>query len=139
MTSPPAADQPKAPPFRRPREHSADAFGAILIAEGEGMGPMAGWREQLVAAGVPTRTLVGFPDADSSTGLERFDCSEIRIATADGHRGHRGSVVELLAALLAGDDAGSAVVYAAGPAAVVRAAEQLCRSAGVAFEGFATG
>ena len=50
------------------------------------------------------------PGASSS-----FDCSEIRLASEDGHTGHRGYVTDLLAVLLEGDDARSAAVYACGP------------------------
>ena len=51
--------------------------------------------------------------SEHSGGLELFCgaggdlCPEVRLATEDGHAGHRGYVTDLLATMLAGDDAGS--------------------------------
>ena len=58
----------------------------------------------------------------------------MRLASEDGHAGHRGYVTDLLAALLAGDDAASAVVYSCGPPAMLEAVRQLCAERGVACE-----
>ena len=38
-------------------------------------------------------------------GLELFRCSEVRLASEDGHAGHRGYVTDLLAVMLEGDAA----------------------------------
>jgi NAD(P)H-flavin reductase len=66
--------------------------------------------------------------------LELFDCSEIRLASEDGHTGHRGYVTDLLAVLLEGDDANSAAVYACGPPAMLEAVRVMCAERGVACE-----
>ncbi|MBS1892984.1 MAG: hypothetical protein JST59_16935, partial [Actinobacteria bacterium] len=58
-------------------------------------------------------------------------CPEVRLASEDGHAGHRGYVTDLLEAMLAGDDAGSAVVYACGPPAMLEAVRALCAAAAV--------
>ena len=113
-----------------------------------------------VAAGIPTRTLLGFRDRRHSGGLELFDCASereaeqaegaapnrysgprarvcgdsIRLATEDGHAGHQGYVTDLLAVLLEGDDAASAAVYACGPPAMLEAVRGLCGERGVAAE-----
>ena len=110
------------------------AAGAILVGGGIGVAPLAIWRRQLLAAGVPARILLGFRDRANSGGLELFDCSEIRLASEDGHSGHRGYVTDLLAVLLEGDDAGSAAVYACGPPAMLEAVRTLCAERGVACE-----
>jgi len=120
--------------FSPPRELSPDAAGAILVGGGIGVATLAIWRRALAAAGVPTRTLLGFRDRRHSGGLELFDCSEIRLASEDGHAGHQGYVTDLLAVMLEGDDAASAAVYACGPPAMLETVRELCADRGVAAE-----
>jgi dihydroorotate dehydrogenase electron transfer subunit len=120
--------------FSPPGELSPDAAGAILVGGGIGVATLAIWRRALAAAGVATRTLLGFRDRRHSGGLELFDCSEIRLATEDGHAGHQGYVTDLLAVMLEGDDAASAAVYACGPPAMLEAVRELCGGRGVAAE-----
>ena len=120
--------------FSTPSELSSDAAGAILVGGGIGVAPLAIWRRRLARAGTPTRVLLGFRDRANSGGTELFDCSEVRFASEDGHRGHRGYVTDLLSVMLEGDDAGSAAVYACGPPAMLEAVRGLCAGAGVACE-----
>jgi dihydroorotate dehydrogenase electron transfer subunit len=121
-------------PFAPPSELSAEAAGAILVGGGIGIAPLAVWRRRLTGAGIPARVLLGFRDRERSGGLDLFDCSEIRLASEDGHTGHRGYVTDLLTVLLEGDDAASAVVYACGPPAMLEAVRNLCAERGVACE-----
>jgi NAD(P)H-flavin reductase len=121
-------------PLSAPREVSSDAAGAILVGGGIGVAPLAIWRRQLLAAGIPARVLLGFRDRANSGGLDLFDCSEIRLASDDGHTGHHGYVTELLAVLLEGDDARSAAVYACGPPAMLEAVRSMCAERAVACE-----
>jgi dihydroorotate dehydrogenase electron transfer subunit len=121
-------------PFAAPREVAEDAAGAILVGGGIGVAPLAIWRRQLLAAGIPARILLGFRDRANSGGLDLFDCSEVRLASEDGHTGHRGFVTDLLAVLLEGDDARSAAVYACGPPAMLEAVRGMCAERGVACE-----
>ena len=121
-------------PFAPPSEVSADAAGAILVGGGIGVAPLALWRRHLSAAGVPTRVLLGFRDQERSGGVDLFRCSEMRVASEDGHQGHRGYVTDLLELMLEGDDAASAVVYACGPPAMLEAVRVLCADHGVACE-----
>jgi dihydroorotate dehydrogenase electron transfer subunit len=121
-------------PFSPPPELAPDAAGAILVGGGIGNAPLALWRRRLGAAGIPTRTLLGFRDRAHSGGLELFDCSEIRVASEDGHAGHQGYVTDLLAVLLEGDDAASAAVYACGPPPMLDAVRAMCAERGVAAE-----
>jgi len=126
--------------FAEPRQANPGAAGAILVGGGIGVAPLALWRRHLSARGVPLRVLLGFRNEEHSGGLELFCgsggdlCPEIRLATEDGHRGHRGYVTDLLAAMLAGDDAQSAVVYSCGPPAMLDAVAKLCQSRDVAYE-----
>jgi NAD(P)H-flavin reductase len=121
-------------PFSAPRDLAPGAAGAILVGGGIGVAPLAIWRRQLLAAGVPARVLLGFRNRPNSGGLDLFDCSEIRLASEDGHTGHRGYVTDLLAVLLEGDDARSAAVYACGPPAMLEVVRAMCAGRGVACE-----
>jgi dihydroorotate dehydrogenase electron transfer subunit len=121
-------------PFSAPGELAPGSGGAILVGGGIGVAPLAIWRRELLAAGVPARVLLGFRDRAHAGGLDFFDCSEIRLASEDGHTGHRGYVTDLLAVLLEGDDAAAAAVYACGPPAMLEAVRAMCASAGVAAE-----
>ena len=121
-------------PFTAPGELGDGASGAILVGGGIGVAPMALWRRRLSGAGVPARVLLGFRDRERSGGLDLFDCSEVRLASEDGYRGHRGYVTDLLAVMLEGDDAASAAVYACGPPAMLEAVRALCAERGAACE-----
>ncbi len=121
-------------PFSAPQELAPGAAGAILVGGGIGVAPLAIWRRRLLGAGIPTRILLGFRDRENSGGLDLFDCSEIRLASEDGHTGHRGYVTDLLSVLLEGDDAAGGAVYACGPPAMLEAVRLLCAERGVACE-----
>jgi dihydroorotate dehydrogenase electron transfer subunit len=121
-------------PFSAPGEMAEEAAGAILVGGGIGVAPLAIWRRHLQRAGIPARVLLGFRDRANSGGLELFDCSEVRLASEDGHTGHRGYVTDLLGVLLEGDDAASAAVYACGPPAMLETVRALCADRRVSCE-----
>jgi dihydroorotate dehydrogenase electron transfer subunit len=125
---------PLGQPFSPPRDLATGAAGAILVGGGIGIAPLAIWRTRLAAAGVPARVLLGFRDRAHAGGLDLFDCSEIRLASEDGHTGHRGYVTDLLAVALEGDDAATAAVYACGPPAMLEAVRAMSAERGVAAE-----
>jgi len=109
--------------------------GAILVGGGIGIAPLALLRRSFAGKNIPTRVLLGFRDAAHSGGLDDlFSCCEVRLASDDGHAGHHGYVTDLLAAMLAGDDASSAAVYACGPPQMLDAVGSMCVEAGVACE-----
>ena len=118
--------------FSTPKQVDPDAAGAILVGGGIGIAPMAIWRRHLVEKGIPLRVLLGFRNEEHSGGLDELFCSggslcpDVKLATEDGHAGHQGYVTDLLAAMLAGDDASSAVVYSCGPPAMLEAVRALC-------------
>jgi dihydroorotate dehydrogenase electron transfer subunit len=124
--------------FAEPRQVRPDSAGAILVGGGIGVAPLALLRRRLSERGVPLRVLLGFRDREHSGGLELFCgagaelCPEVRLASEDGHAGHRGYVTDLLATMLAGDDAGSAVVYSCGPPPMLEAVRSMCAGHGVA-------
>jgi NAD(P)H-flavin reductase len=122
-------------PFSYPRDLAPEAAGGILVGGGIGIAPLAIWRRQLAAAGVAQRVLLGFRDRAHSGGVEElFRCEEVRLASEDGHTGHRGYVTDLLAVMLEGDQAASAAVYACGPPAMLEAVRAMCAERGVAAE-----
>jgi dihydroorotate dehydrogenase electron transfer subunit len=121
--------------FSEPQRVRAGAAGAILVGGGIGVAPLALLRRRFGERNVPARVLLGFRDRAHSGGLDDlFACCEVRLASEDGHAGHRGYVTDLLAAMLAGDDAASAVVYSCGPPAMLEAVRVLCAERGVACE-----
>jgi NAD(P)H-flavin reductase len=126
--------------FSTPKEANPDAAGAILVGGGIGIAPMAIWRRRLVEKGIPLRVLLGFRNEQHSGGLDELFCAggtlcpDVRLATEDGHAGHQGYVTDLLATMLAGDDATSAVVYSCGPPAMLEAVRTMCAEHEVACE-----
>jgi dihydroorotate dehydrogenase (NAD+) catalytic subunit len=126
--------------FSTPKQVNPDAAGAILVGGGIGIAPMAIWRRHLVAKGIPLRVLLGFRNEEHSGGLNELFCAggalcpDVRLATEDGHAGHQGYVTDLLATMLAGDDATSAVVYSCGPPAMLEAVATLCQEHGVHYQ-----
>jgi dihydroorotate dehydrogenase electron transfer subunit len=121
-------------PFSTPSELDPDAAGAILVGGGIGLAPLALWRRTLAARGVPERSLLGFRDRAHAGGMELFRCSEVRLASEDGHVGHTGYVTDLLAGMLEGDSADTAVVYSCGPPAMLEAVRAMCEERGVEAE-----
>jgi dihydroorotate dehydrogenase (NAD+) catalytic subunit len=121
--------------FSDPRKLSDNAAGAILVGGGIGIAPLALLRRRLNESNVPARVLLGFRDEAHSGGLDDlFRCCEMKLASDDGHAGHHGYVTDLLAAMLEGDDADSAVVFACGPPQMLDAVASLCSSRGVVAE-----
>jgi len=126
--------------FSTPKQVNPDAAGAILVGGGIGIAPLAIWRRHLVEKGIPLRVLLGFRNQQHSGGLEELFCAgdslcpDVRLATEDGHAGHQGYVTDLLAAMLAGDDASSAVVYSCGPPAMLEAVSSLCDAHDVPYQ-----
>jgi NAD(P)H-flavin reductase len=121
--------------FSPPRELAPGAAGAILVGGGIGIAPLALLRRDFAAKNIPTRVLLGFRDKAHSGGLDDlFSCCEVRLASDDGHIGHRGYVTDLLATMLEGDDASSAAVYACGPPQMLDAVGAMCSARGAACE-----
>jgi dihydroorotate dehydrogenase (NAD+) catalytic subunit len=121
--------------FAPPRELAPGVAGAILVGGGIGIAPLALLRRRLAEANVPARVLLGFRDEAHSGGLDDlFRCCEVGLASDDGHVGHHGYVTDLLAAMLEGDNAATAVVYACGPPPMLDAVTRLCAAHDVACE-----
>jgi dihydroorotate dehydrogenase electron transfer subunit len=122
-------------PFSMPRDLGSEIAGAILVGGGIGIAPLGILRRELAAAGVPQRILLGFRDREHAGGVEQlFRCEEVRLASEDGHAGHRGYVTDLLGVLLEGDSARDAAVYACGPPGMLEAVRAMCTARGVACQ-----
>ena len=83
--------------------------------------PRAACRPGSCSASATRRTRGGLDDL--------FSAAEVGLASDDGHIGHHGYVTDLLAAMLEGDDAARAAVYACGPPAMLEAVAAAVRSA----------
>lgn len=122
-------------PFSDPGDLSPGAAGAVLVGGGIGVAPLALLRRRFADRGMPVRVLLGFRDEAHSGGLDDlFACCEVRLASDDGHLGHRGYVTDLLAVLLQGDAAESGAVYACGPPSMLEAVRLMCAQRGVGCE-----
>ncbi len=121
-------------PFSAPHELNPDAAGAILVGGGIGIAPLAVLRRSLAGEGVPQRSLLGFRDRDHAGGMDLFRCSDVGLASEDGHIGHRGRVTDLLERMLEGDQARSAAVYSCGPPAMLEAVRLMCEQRSVPCE-----
>jgi dihydroorotate dehydrogenase electron transfer subunit len=130
---------PLGDPLPLPKQIDPGAAGAILVGGGVGIAPMAIWRRHLVERGIPLRVLLGFRDERHSGGLDELFCvggnlcPDVRVADESGLIGYHGPVTDLLAAMLAGDDASSAVVYASGPPEMEETVRLLCGKRGVPY------
>jgi dihydroorotate dehydrogenase (NAD+) catalytic subunit len=121
--------------FSAPRELSPGAAGAILVGGGIGIAPLALLRRGFAASNIATRILLGFRDEAHSGGIDDlFACCEVGLTSEDGHIGHTGYVTDLLSAMLEGDDAASAAVYACGPPPMLDAVAALCAERDVPCE-----
>jgi len=121
--------------FSEPGALRPGAAGAILVGGGIGIAPLAILRRHFAERNVPTRILLGFRDQQHSGGLDDlFACCEVRLASEDGHAGHRGYVTDLLSTMLAGDDATTAVVYSCGPPAMLESVRRICAGGNVPCE-----
>jgi dihydroorotate dehydrogenase electron transfer subunit len=118
--------------FAAPRELNPGVAGAVLVGAGLGVAPLALLRRRLTERGVPLRVLLGFPGEGDSGGLELFCgtgaelCPEVRLASK--------GVTDLLAVVLGGDGAPSAVVYSCGPPETLETVRRLCAERGVVCE-----
>ena len=117
------------PPLRRP---SRAAAGAILVGGGIESRRWRFYNESSPSGRSHSRSCSAFAIVPTR-GLDLFRCSEVRTASEDGHTGHQGYVTDLLAVLLEGDDAGSAVVYACRPP-MLEAVRDLCAARAVPAE-----
>ena len=97
----------------------------LLIAVGHGIAPIVALAELSLARGREVTMLVGAPSAAQLLPLAYLpEEAEIVVATADGSRGHQGTVTDLVGAYLEWADA----IYAYAPEAVYAALRDALRA-----------
>jgi NAD(P)H-flavin reductase len=107
------------------------ATGALLVGGGIGIAPLVIWREALMAAGIPVRTLAGFRSREYSEAAELLG-EDVALGTDDGSAGHHGLVTELLEREL--DQSPRPVVYSCGPPQMLEAVRSICAERSVPVE-----
>lgn len=117
-------------PLGRPFALPKDAVSCLLVGEGYAAAPLFPLAERLRERGCAVSLVVSAPDeAHLLAALEaRRSARSVTVLTADGSVGQRGSVPDHVDDLVRRSDAD--VVYAAGPAAVLRSAAAAAERAG---------
>jgi dihydroorotate dehydrogenase electron transfer subunit len=109
-----------------------DTKDLILVAGGRGAVPLLRLLESGEVADRRVLYLAGAASADFIWGLDRLHGAEHRIATVDGSRGERGTVIDLLDAALAERRGREApLVLACGPEAMLRRVAETALRSGV--------
>jgi dihydroorotate dehydrogenase electron transfer subunit len=118
---------PLGKPFALPRE----PVSAALVGGGYGSAPLFGLAEALRGRGCRVDFVLGAGSADRLFGAldAKRMSSTVAITTDDGSSGLPGRVTDALPQVL--DRAGTEVVYACGPMAMLRAVTEVCASRGV--------
>ncbi len=113
-------------PLGRPFAYPARLTNCLLVYEGRGGASISFLAQELRAQGKRVDMLIGGQTQEhvfKPIEAKRL-AQTIRIATADGSMGERGSVVELLPEVL--DATGAQVLYAAGPREMLRRVAEVC-------------
>lgn len=108
-------------PLGRPFTLPRDPVACVLVGGGYGSAPLSWLAEQLRARGCRVDMVLGAASQDRLFGhLEaRRVADSVVVTTDDGTAGRRGIVTDALPAVMAA--AGTSVVYACGPMAMLRA------------------
>jgi dihydroorotate dehydrogenase electron transfer subunit len=118
---------PLGKPFALPRE----PVSATLVGGGYGSAPLFGLAEALRSRGCRVDFVLGAASEDRLFGAldAKRMASTVAITTDDGSSGLRGRVTDALPQVM--DRAGTEVVYACGPMAMLRAVSEVTRDRGV--------
>lgn len=100
---------------------------ALLVGGGSDCAPLQYVADELRAAGAAVTAALGFRDLRAARAAGAFAIDDLWVATEDGSLGRRGTVMDVIDAL---DLAQGTVVYACGPAAMIRALRAWCVSRG---------
>jgi dihydroorotate dehydrogenase electron transfer subunit len=117
-------------PLGRPFALPKDAVSCLLVGEGYAAAPLFPLAERLRERGCAVSLVVSAPDeAHLLSALEaRRSARSVTVLTADGSVGQRGGVPDHVDELVGRSEAD--VVYAAGPAPVLRSAAAAAERAG---------
>lgn len=116
-------------PLGRPFTLPVPGSRAVLVGGGYGSAPLLPLAAALRAQGCDVDLVLGAAGADRLFGVDeaREVASSVVVTTDDGSAGTRGRVSAVLGPLLPG----SAVAYACGPMAMLRAVHRAAAAAGV--------
>jgi dihydroorotate dehydrogenase electron transfer subunit len=117
-------------PFSLPRD-SQRGISATLVGGGYGGAPLFGLAEALRARGCRVDFVLGAGSADRLFGVldAKRMASTVAVTTDDGSAGTRGRVTDVLPRVM--ETAGTDVVYACGPMAMLRAVTAVAGERGV--------
>lgn len=104
---------------------------ALLVAGGLGVAPMPILSDALRSQGKRIMTFIGARTGDA---LVTAHLEDVHIATDDGSKGIRGTVVELVERFLAGERVAGPKIFACGPNAMLRALGKFAVAAGIPCE-----
>ena len=118
-------------PFALPREGTGRPVSATLVGGGYGSAPLFGLAEALRTRGCRVDFVLGAGDSERLFGVldAKRMASTVAVTTDDGSAGTRGRVTDVLPAVMAA--AGTDVVYACGPMAMLRAVTAVAAERGV--------
>lgn len=118
-------------PLGRPFSLPRDTASATLVGGGYGSAPLFGLAEALRGRGCRVDFVLGAASTDRLFGAldAKRMSSTVAVTTEDGSTGTRGRVTDVLPDVMA--RAGTEVLYACGPMAMLRAVSILAERAGV--------
>ncbi len=118
-------------PFALPREGTGRPVSATLVGGGYGSAPLFGLAEALRSRGCRVDFVLGAGDSARLFGVldAKRMASTVAVTTDDGSAGTRGRVTDALPQVMAA--AGTDVVYACGPMAMLRAVTAVAAVRGV--------
>lgn len=118
-------------PLGRPFALPRDTASATLVGGGYGSAPLFGLAEALRGRGCRVDFVLGAASVDRLFGAldAKRMASTVAVTTDDGSTGTRGRVTDVLPEVMA--RAGTEVVYACGPMAMLRAVTAVAEDAGV--------
>jgi dihydroorotate dehydrogenase electron transfer subunit len=108
----------------------AKAGHALLIGGGYGVAPLRFLAERLLASSHAVSMIIGARTAADLLLVDAFQRMDVRLwlATEDGSAGLRGLATEAIAPALAAAPDETAMVYACGPTAMLRAIASICQA-----------
>ena len=116
-------------PLGRPFTLPAEPLACVVVGGGYGSAPLGWLAEALTGRGCRVDAVVGAADVSRLFGhLDlRHRCASVHVTTDDGSLGTHGRVTDVLPQVMA--DHGSAVAYACGPMAMLRAVAEVAAAA----------
>jgi len=118
-------------PLGRPFHTDAGYDTALIAAGGIGMAPFPFLTGDLLKRGKRIETFAGFRNAGQ---IFTSDLQNIHLATDDGSKGFRGTVVQLLESYVNRTDLGKVKIFACGPTAMLKALTELAKIKNICCE-----